>query len=124
MIRKLVLLTVAAVPVMAETRVSLIGGGNTPDDSQVQIEANVAWLQRMFRERDIETRTYFGAGNSDEPDVTYLAPAESSGAVAEALLEQARVQHRRHELPDISGSTRKQELTEALRRDLASLPAG
>ena len=76
MIRKLLVLTIAAAPVMAETRVSLIGGGNTLDDSQAQIESNVGWLQTIFREREIETRTYFGAGDTEEPDVAYLAPTE------------------------------------------------
>ncbi|HLF12158.1 MAG TPA: hypothetical protein VJA26_13165, partial [Gammaproteobacteria bacterium] len=113
MIRQLLVLTVAAAPVMAETRVSLIGGGNTVDDSQVQIEANVGWLQTIFRERDIEARTYFGAGNTGEPDVAYLARPDESG-----------VRYRPHRLPDVSGSTRRPELTEALRRDLGSLPAG
>lgn len=124
MIRKLVASAVVAMPAMAQTHVSLIGGGNTVDDSQVQIESNVGWLQTMFRERDIEARTYFGAGDSAEPDVAYLAPAEPSPNATEALANESRVLYRRHELPDVSGSTRKPELTEALRRDLASLSAG
>jgi hypothetical protein len=112
-IRKLLVLTVAAAPAMAETRVSLIGGGNTVDDSQVQIESNIGWLQTIFRERDIEARTYFGAGNTGEPDVAYLLQPDEPD-----------VGYRPHQLPDVSGSTRAPELTEALRRDLASLPAG
>jgi hypothetical protein len=112
-IRKLLLLTVAAAPAMAETRVSLIGGGNTVDDSQVQIESNVGWLQKVFRERDIEARTYFGAGNTGEADVAYLLRPD-----------EPNVGYRPHQLPDVSRSTRAPELTEALRRDLASLPAG
>jgi hypothetical protein len=124
MIRKLVVLTVVATPAMADTRVSLIGGGNTVDHSQVQIESNVDWLQTMFRERDIATRTYFGAGDAAEPDVAYLAPLERSSYDTETPLDEKRVLHRRHELQDVAGSTRKPELTEALRRDLASLPPG
>jgi hypothetical protein len=123
-IGKLVVLTVVATPAMAETHVSLIGGGNTPDHSQVQIESNVGWLQKMFRERDIETRTYFGAGTMAEPDVTYLAPPEASPQDTEASVGEPRVLSRPHQLPDVAGSTRKAALTEALRRDLASLPAG
>ena len=122
-IGKLLVLTALAAPAMAETRVSLIGGGNTPEHSQSQIEANVGWLQTMFRDRNIKTRTYFGAGGSGEPDVTYLALTEPSSST-EALPNEPRVRYRRHELPDVSGSTRKPELVEALRRDLASLPAG
>ena len=124
MSRALVVLLVAATPAMADTRVSLIGGGNTVDHSQVQIEANVGWLQTMFRERDIKTRTYFGAGDTAEPDVAYLALTKPSSSNTEALPNEPRVQFRRHQLPDVSGSTRKPELIEALRRDLASLPAG
>jgi hypothetical protein len=124
MIRRLIMLLVVAAPAMAETRVSLIGGGNTVDHSQVQIEANVGWLQTMFRERDIEARTYFGAGDASEPDVAYLAPAEPSPGSIGTLPNDPRVQFRRHELADVSGSTRKPELMEALRRDLSSLPAG
>lgn len=124
MIGKLLVLVVATAPVMAETRVSLIGGGNTPDHSQAQIESNVAWLQTLFRDRDIETRTYFGAGNTAEPDVTYLAPPPLSEGISEGLPTERPVLHRPHRLPDVFGSTRKAELTEALRRDLASLAPG
>jgi hypothetical protein len=124
MIRKLLVLTVAAAPVMAETHVSLIGGGNTVDHSQVQIESNVGWLQTLFREREIEARTYFGAGNTGEPDVTYLAPNPAVSSTAEPRPNEPGIQYRPHQLPDVAGSTRKPELTEALRRDLASLPAG
>lgn len=123
-IGKLLVSIALAAPAMAETRVSLIGGGNTVDHSQVQIEANVGWLQTMFRDRNIKERTYFGAGDSAEPDVAYLALAEPSSSSTEALPNEPRVQYRRHQLPDVSGSTRKPELMEALRRDLASLPAG
>jgi hypothetical protein len=111
-IHKLLVLTVATAPALAETRVSLIGGGNTVEDSQVQIESNVGWLQTIFRERDIEARTYFGAGNTGEPDVAYLVRPDEPD-----------VRYRAHQLPSVSGSTRAPELTEALRRDLASLPA-
>jgi hypothetical protein len=120
MIRKLLLLSVAAAPVMADTRVSLIGGGNTVDQSQAQIESNVAWLQDLFRERGIEARTYFGAGNTGEPDVTYLAPNAPAAAAAGELA----VLFRPHQLQEVAGSTRKPELIEALRGDLASLAAG
>ncbi len=124
MIRKLVVLTFVATPAMAETHVSLIGGGNTVDHSQAQIESNVDWLQTIFRERDVEARTYFGAGDAAEVDVAYLAPPQPSPDGEEALPGEPRVLYRRHELRNVSGSTRKPELTEALRRDLASLPAG
>jgi hypothetical protein len=120
MIRKLLVLTVAAAPVMAETHVSLIGGGNTVDQSQAQIESNVGWLQTLFRERDIEARTYFGAGTTGEPDVAYLAPSPAPSDTAERRAA-PNVQYRPHQLPDVSGSTRKPELTEALRSDLAAL---
>ena len=124
MIRKLVILSVLGAPALAETRVSLIGGGNTADDSQVQIEANVGWLQTMFRQRNIEARTYFGAGDTAEPDVIYLAPPALAANGKDTPADEPRVLYRRHQLPDVSGSTRKPDLTEALRRDLASLPAG
>jgi hypothetical protein len=70
-------------------------------------------LQKVFRERDIEARTYFGAGNTGEADVAYLLRPD-----------EPNVGYRPHQLPDVSRSTRAPELTEALRRDLASLPAG
>jgi hypothetical protein len=124
MIRKLLVLTIAAAPVMAETRVSLIGGGDTLEHSQVQIESNVGWLQTIFREREIETRTYFGTGDGEESDVAYLAPTELASAGTVLLPHEPRVRYRRHELPDVAGSTRKPELTEALRRDLGSLAPG
>src|SRR5262245_46779638 len=124
MIPKLIILSIVAAPVMAETRVSLIGGGNTVDHSQVQIEANVGWLQTMFRERDIEVRTYFGAGDAAELDVAYLALTEPPSRGTETLPNESRVQYRRPQLADVSGSTRKPELMQALWRDLASLPPG
>ena len=124
MIRKLLVLTIAAAPVMAETRVSLIDGGDTLEHSQVQIESNVGWLQTIFREREIETRTYFGSGDGEESDVAYLAPTELAAAGTVLLPHEPRIRYRRHELPDVAGSTRKPELTEALRRDLGSLAPG
>ena len=124
MIGKLLLLTVAATPALAETRVSLIGGGDTVDHSQAQIEANVGWLQQLFRERDVEARTYFGSGNEGEPDVAYLVPTELASTAVQPIPEEPRVRYRAHELPDIAGSTRKPELAESLRRDLSSLPPG
>src|SRR6185503_14029897 len=120
----LLVLTIAAAPVMAETRVSLIGGGDTLEHSQVQIESNVGWLQAIFREREIETRTYFGSGDGDESDVAYLAPTELAAAGTVLLPHEPRVRYRRHELPDVAGSTRKPELTEGLLRDLSSLAPG
>jgi hypothetical protein len=123
-IGKLLVLTVAAGPVVAQTHVSLIGGGNTVDDSQAQIESNVGWLQTLFRDRDIATRTYFGAGNTGEPDVAYLAPNAGGFDAAEHRPNGPSVQYRPHRLPGVAGSTRKPELTEALRRDFAALSAG
>src|SRR5690606_36584578 len=118
-------------PAAAETRVWLVGGGNEPDNSQAQIEANVRWLEDLLLTRGLDVGTFFGIGAEPGMDVVYRSSAPGTGAGGpdawlrvfgdDALIGAG---FRRHELQALRGSTRKAELTAGLHREFAALAAG
>jgi hypothetical protein len=123
---RLLLLCFAAVPAGADTKVWLIGGGNTLDNSQAQIEANVRWLEDLLSGAGVGVRTYFGRGHEPGPDVAYWAPEaqpDHEQAFARIFGESREigVQYRRHEVRALAGGTAKPELVAALARDFSSL---
>ncbi len=129
-LRAAVLIAVVACPAagaLADTSVWLVGGGNTLDNSQGQIEANVRWLEGLLLADEHEVYTYFGIGQQPGVDVVYRS-AEPGGAdtLARVLGDSSGtvLLHKRHELSAVRGSTAKHELTEGLRSDFARLPPG
>lgn len=124
-----VITLLVSLPALAETRVWLIGGGNTLENSQGQIEENVRWLQDIFTERGITTRTYFTDGRTEDetPDIIYFEPPGERNPVLEPILRvhgqglayaQAT---RRNSLTQVSGTTEKPLLVESLKQDFAQL---
>jgi hypothetical protein len=126
-----VVLALFTLPAFADTRVVLVGGGNELQSSQAQIEANVRWLEDLLLARGLDVATYFGIGAEPGMDVVYrpgAAGADAGGADAwvrvfgdDALIG---ARFKRHELQAVRGSTRKSELTSALRRELGALGSG
>lgn len=113
--------------VHAETRVWLIGGGNTLENSQGQIEENVRWLQSVFRQQGISVNTFYTDGGSEEHDVVYFAHAEDRDPTREPLLRvygsglSYAQRTRRNSLTNVDGSTEKSELSSALIDDFKAL---
>jgi hypothetical protein len=84
----LLLISLSTRPAHAEEHVLLIGGGYEPHASQVQIELNVRWLEKLLAKRkpNAPLETYFTAGG--RPDVVdvfeNLDPAKT-GTASEPL---------------------------------------
>lgn len=116
-------------PSFADTKVWLIGGGNTLSNSQGQIEENVRWLQSDLRARGIDVRTYFTHGNGSEHDVIYYAPDQERDPLDDVLnrvygKELTFLQRTKHNtLPEIAGSTEKSALLKSLAQDFAEVQA-
>lgn len=108
----------------------VIGGGPRLGESQGQIEQNVLWLQELLPRLGYEVDMYFGLGNEPGDDVVYQDPhAPEDGpltALAEVFEEPgaSRLRYKRHEVKDVLGSTREEELTPALETTLAGLAPG
>ncbi|MDQ2076201.1 hypothetical protein [Marinimicrobium sp. ABcell2] len=122
------LLFLTAAPATAEDlRVWLIGGGNNLGNSQGQIEENVRWLEDIFANRGIETRTYYthGEGADGSDDVIYFALPDERDPVLEPILRvfgeglQYAQKTRTNSLQNIVGSTEKSQLTASLAEDFS-----
>jgi hypothetical protein len=116
----------AAGPASTDTRVWLLGGGHTLDNSQAQIEANVRWLEDLLAERRVPVRTYFGLGHAPGADVAYFAPdAQPDHEQAFARIfgdfRTVGVRYRPHALRFVVGGTTRQPLIEALEKDFSAL---
>ena len=115
---------------LAETKVWLIGGGNLLENSQGQIEENVRWLQQLFRERGIETHTYYTYGKGTADDVIYFAPESERDPLREPILRvygnglAYAKKTKPNSLLDVKGSTEKNQLIESLQQDFARVQAG
>jgi hypothetical protein len=111
----------------AETRVWLIGGGNTLENSQGQIEENVRWLQSVFGQQGVSVKTFYTDGGTEDHDVVYFAQAEERDPIWEPILRvygsglSYAQRTRRNSLSDIDGGTEKSELTNALIEDFQAL---
>lgn len=111
----------------AETRVWLIGGGNTLENSQGQIEENVRWLQSVFRQQGVSVKTFYTDGSGEDHDVVYFAHVEERDPIWEPILRvygsglSYAQRTRRNSLTNIDGSTEKSELTSALTEDFQAL---
>jgi len=113
--------------VHAETRVWLIGGGNTLENSQGQIEENVRWLQSVFREQGVSVKTFYTDGSGEDHDVVYFAHAEERDPIWEPILRvygsglSYAQRTRRNSLLSVDGGTEKSLLIDALVEDFNSL---
>ncbi len=127
----------------------LIGGGYNINGSQGQIELNVKWVQDVLETADIPVTTFFTDGDDPAPDVffqqnsasitdtTDAEPATASddtqalNALANAIEPVSRLfnnhymnrqVYRNHTVENVSGSTRADELSNALTGLLSSAP--
>ena len=128
--RLICLLFLAPLLCLADTKVWLIGGGNLLENSQGQIEENVRWLQQVFRERGIETHTYYTYGKGTTDDVIYFAPEPERDPAKEPILRvygdglAYAKKTKPNSLIDVKGTTEKNQLIESLKRDFASVQPG
>jgi hypothetical protein len=76
----LLALAVAA-PAPAADHFLLVGGGPTPQESQVSIENNVVWIEaEMTRRSFTSCQTLFASGASGRPDVVLHSPNDAAVA--------------------------------------------
>jgi hypothetical protein len=115
-------------PVQAQQHVIQIGGGDSLDSSQGQIEANVIWLNELFSSRDNTLHNFFASGSGIEKDVIYLdpqaAPSRMEGLkrIFDNALSDRSVT--RHNSVPASGSTAKDTLTPALKQLMLTIKPG
>ncbi|NND92884.1 MAG: hypothetical protein HKN42_18655 [Granulosicoccus sp.] len=99
----------------------LVGGGPDVHASQGQIELNVKWAQGVLKRQGMNVTTYFTDGQETGPDVHYVVATEEPPTPLEAMarvfgdrvLENRR--YRENDVPDLAGSTRREELEPQLR---------
>ena len=70
-----------AAPAPAADHFLLVGGGPTPQESQVSIESNVMWIEaEMTRRSFTSCQTLFASGASGRPDVVLHSPNDAAVA--------------------------------------------
>lgn len=113
------LTSLALNPALAQQHVIQIGGGDSLESSQGQIEANVIWLNELFSHRDNTLHNFFASGSGNEKDVIYLDPQAAPGRMEglkrifdNALSDRAVARH--NNVPNNKGSTAKDALIPAL----------
>lgn len=118
--------------VFATDYIWLIGGGPSAQSSQGQIESNVKWEREVIARQvpGAKLRVFYADGNEAGKDVVvWRHPRESK----ETLQPLARVfdakthngeSFHSHSVPDVSGTTRVDEMTAKLRTDFALLKPG
>lgn len=116
---------------MASTQnVWLIGGGNTLNNSQEQIERNIIWLKNIFESNkdNNDYKIYFGVGNNQGEDVVFWPGLKSSTdrgiPLQRVFNKNARINlaYRRHNINDLSGTTKKSDLIKSLINDFSKIP--
>ncbi len=115
-------------PLSAGDHLLLVGGGPVPQDSQVSIESNVIWIDRILRERGFDSKeVMFAGGDNGAPDVVLHAPER---AEVQRWLPLARIHgephagvasFRRNQLAGIARKADADAVDEALRQALGGL---
>ena len=103
----------------ADQRIIQIGGGNRIDNSQGQIEDNVIWLSKILKKSSSDVANFFAAGNGGVKDVSlYGGPREGSPMDVLARVfdgrDASRLAFKSNDVPDLSGSMRKDEILSSL----------
>ena len=116
----------SAMSLNASMPIVQIGGGNTIDTSQGQIEDNVIWLNRILRATGNSVRNYYASGKSDEKDVALFVDDvqdDAMSVIARVFGEPsaARIRYRHNRVDDLSGSMYKKEIVASLSNILSSL---
>ncbi|AFU98977.1 hypothetical protein [Simiduia agarivorans] len=120
-------LSLASTQSPATSKAIIIGGGNTLENSQGQIEENVQWVSDILDAKKIETQVYFTHGSAQGVDIVYFGDARLNDTPENVLrriyldgLDFAK-SYKRNTLPKIDGPTTKASLTEALSKTFKSL---
>lgn len=109
----------------------LVGGGDNPANSQVQIEMNVKWIGDMLQDKDQELRIFFTDGQAQTPDV--LTRKKPNNHEATALEPLTRIlgeygnnylSFRNNQIPNLEGSTDANSLAEILKDSFAAMVSG
>ncbi|MFO1435789.1 MAG: hypothetical protein U1F34_05310 [Gammaproteobacteria bacterium] len=114
----------------AAEKAIIIGGGPNLKESQGQIEQNVVWLQAILPRLGYQIDMYYGNGNESGDDVTYVdvdAPNIDLRMPLAEVFETAgysQAIYKHHDVKDVLGSTREEELTPALEKTFAALTPG
>jgi hypothetical protein len=114
-----------------DAKAIVIGGGPSLSESQGQIEQNVLWLERLLPAMGYDVDLYFGLGNEPGDDVVFASRDAAALADPYFALDLVfgepgamPVQYKRHQLTDVRGSTRKDELVPAIERTLRAMAPG
>ena len=106
----------------------IIGGGWSPEGSQVQIEHNIrrvtSFLKSVPGEKD--TKVYFTNGNASYFDVKIVYPWTEESEPLSIIFsdELGLVEFRKNQLNTVTGGTDKMLLVKNLRRAASELRAG
>lgn len=116
----------------AANHVFIIGGGPTPAASQAQIELNVKWVIDSLRtvDKGAVFHVYYASGNNSGKDIVSWVetPDDTRDLVPLARVfgaeEAAHEEFRRHQLPNVTGSTEAEALVKDLERGFSALGPG
>lgn len=108
----------------------IIGGGSDVSSSPEQLEQDVKWVQDVLNDQLIPTTTYFTDGDTTGADVHYRLPdANKQDSLSASSMEPIarifgdnhleRQRYREHNINDVIGSTRWQDLEPAINDLLA-----
>ncbi len=127
----LVSLLLASAPLSAADHALLIGGGPEPEQSQVSIERNIIWIDRLLRQRAFASQQLlFTAGTDQAVDIIEQQPDDANirhwlplarlfGAQHDALAH-----YRPNEVPHIEGQSSATEVANTLAQSLGRLQQG
>lgn len=126
------LLIALCAPLAAEDHVLVLGGGPTPQSSQMSIEQNVLFLKRSLVEmgrNDIDPTVLFASGASALPDVCFEQSDEVPRAyrlLAEILGTTKGIQlgYRCHQIPDVDGASDRATVFQQLSEHARQLKKG
>ncbi|RUM94846.1 MAG: hypothetical protein DSZ28_01060 [Thiothrix sp.] len=109
----------------------LVGGGNEPANSQVQIEMNVKWIEAMLRAKGQQLRVFFTDGQAQSADVlTRNKPDNKKATALEPLTRilgkygDNYLSFRNNQLENVEGSTDAENLKVVLKEAFAVMVPG
>ncbi len=107
----------------ADQKIIQIGGGNRIDNSQGQIEDNVIWLSGILKRSSDDVVNFFAAGKDAVKDVSLYGDTARDPHLEPITRvfddrDAARLAFKSNQVPELSGSMVKEEVTPALERIL------
>jgi hypothetical protein len=110
----------------------LLSGGGVPSSNAVAHEKNILFAQRTLQTRGVgpkRVETFVSLGAGEGKDVSYVAgvPAERwELALLDRLFGHGGIElaYRRHEIPAVSGTARKEDVLQGIRRAASRLSRG